>query len=625
MIIEPDASREENLSPASPGGELAQRWNSLRRFAGAPRQFWAVFLAETATLCKAQEAVVLRCGNGGAARESSWQVAGRWNDGGGSKLAARVLADAARRTVDEGRSILPLDENAGAREGVLLGIRLVLAGNQESCVALYRIGAASDGVHALVLPLELVADTPDIYLRERRIGELSRDLERIGAVMELMVQVNMEKRFLAAAMAFCNGLAALLECDRLSLGWKHHHLIRLQVISRTEKFERRMEAAQCLERAMEEALEQEQEILWPPPEGQDAITRDHEEFATTQKIAALCSVPLRLNDEVVGIFTCERDRPFTEDEVRLLALHATQAVRCLSDLKRNDRWWGARLWLGFREGIGRRLGPEHTGRKLAAVLASAALVTVLVMRPEYRPDADFILKSDQTGFLTAPFDGFIATVEVREGDTVEQGQLLASLGREELELEEAAALADLARYLRDMEKARASGALAEMRMNRLMADQAQARLDLVRFRLERARLHAPFDGVVVEGEPRERIGAPVRQGDVLLKVARTDTLFVEALVSERDIQEIAEDTTGEIAFASQPRLKFPVVVERIHAAAEAKEGENLFRIRCRFDGPPASWWRPGMTGICKINAGRRSLVWIFTHRTVDFLRMWMWW
>jgi hypothetical protein len=32
-----------------------------------------------------------------------------------------------------------------------------------------------------------------------------------------------------------------------------------------------------------------------------------------------------------------------------------------------------------------------------------------------------------------------------------------------------------------------------------------------------------------------------------------------------------------------------------------------------------------MSGIAKINAGERSLLWIITHRTVDFLRLKLWW
>jgi hypothetical protein len=32
-----------------------------------------------------------------------------------------------------------------------------------------------------------------------------------------------------------------------------------------------------------------------------------------------------------------------------------------------------------------------------------------------------------------------------------------------------------------------------------------------------------------------------------------------------------------------------------------------------------------MTGVAKIEAGRRSYLWIATHRLVDFLRLKLWW
>ena len=49
-------------------------------------------------------------------------------------------------------------------------------------------------------------------------------------------------------------------------------------------------------------------------------------------------------------------------------------------------------------------------------------------------------------------------------------------------------------------------------------------------RLDQANIVSPFDGVVVEGDLRERLGAHVKQGDALSKIARIDTLYVEAEV-----------------------------------------------------------------------------------------------
>ena len=119
--------------------------------------------------------------------------------------------------------------------------------------------------------------------------------------------------------------------------------------------------------------------------------------------------------------------------------------------------------------------------------------------------------------------------------------------------------------------------------------------------------------------------APVKQGDALFKVARLDSLFVEAEINERDVHEILGRQTGEISFVSQPKLKFPVRIEKIEPAAFPKAEGNVFLVRCAFVDGPQPWWRPGMSGLCKLNVEKRTLVWIFTHRTVDFLRMLFWW
>jgi hypothetical protein len=57
----------------------------------------------------------------------------------------------------------------------------------------------------------------------------------------------------------------------------------------------------------------------------------------------------------------------------------------------------------------------------------------------------------------------------------------------------------------------------------------------------------------------------------------------------------------------------------------AKEKGNVFLVQCGFPESFPSWWRPGMTGVGKLNAGKQTLLWIFTHRTMDFLRLKLWW
>jgi hypothetical protein len=40
---------------------------------------------------------------------------------------------------------------------------------------------------------------------------------------------------------------------------------------------------------------------------------------------------------------------------------------------------------------------------------------------------------------------------------------------------------------------------------------------------------------------------------------------------------------------------------------------------------PQAWWRPGMTGLARIDVGDKNIFWILTHRLVDNLRLLLWW
>ncbi|HUG09815.1 MAG TPA: efflux RND transporter periplasmic adaptor subunit, partial [Opitutaceae bacterium] len=402
--------------------------------------------------------------------------------------------------------------------------------------------------------------------------------------------------------------------------------VRVKAISHTEKFVEKMEAVQVLEAAMEEALDQDEEVYYPPLDGETLITRDHGKFAVKQSVKHLCSVPLRINGAAVAVVTLERESaPFEDTELRMLRICADVATPRLADLKKRDRWFGARWTGALREKAAGLLGPEHTWGKVGAILGAVALGVLFIPTFSYRVEAPFILRTEDVSYLSAAFDGYLSTVDVKIGSTVRAGGKLLSLDTRDLLLEEAAALADCDRFAREEEKARAERQLAEMRIAEAQLKQARARLELIRHRLAKADIVSPFDAVVIEGDLQKRLGSPVRQGDLLFKIARLDRIYIEARVDERDIQELKPGALGEIAFASQPKEKHPIRVVLVEPVAKTAEKGNVFVIRCEVIDPVVDWWRPGMSGVGKIEAGERTLFWIIFHRTIDFLRMFFWW
>jgi len=603
---------------------------ALRRWEGEPREFWARLASLLSAMSGAVRGLIVlkdSRNNGGWKKIADHgQYAGPAHVLQAFLQQVEGLAETSRA---DGEPLLTSlgDLRLAGERPCALSVRFELQDPATLCAGvLLLVGVPADRAREVSERISLIRDVPRSYELFREGARARDDARQYVVALDLLAAMDGQPRFLASGLAWVNALADQFQCDRVSIGWLEHGSVRLRVMSRTEHFNRRMAVAGALEAVMEECLDQDEDIVFPAPADARWVRRDHERYAAEQRVAHLASLPLRCGDQAVAALTCERaGRPFELAEMRQLRLSADLVARRLAELRRWDRWFGARWATALREQAARWIGPQHTWAKLLA-LAVAALLAVLFLVPvPYRVEARFQLRSDEVAYLTAPYNGYIREVLVRPGDRAAKEAVLLRLDSEDLELEQTAALADLNRYRREAEKARASSALAEMRVAESLAEQAQARLDLVRYRLNHATLRAPFDSVVVEGDLRERIGAPVQQGDALFRVARLDRLYVEAEVDERDIQQLSGTDTGEIAFVSRPRARYPVRLERIEPAAVSRRSENVFLVRCVLTAPPEAWWRPGMTGVGKLNVGRRSILWIFTRRTVDFLRLWLWW
>ena len=154
---------------------------------------------------------------------------------------------------------------------------------------------------------------------------------------------------------------------------------------------------------------------------------------------------------------------------------------------------------GIRNQIAWLLGVEHTLAKLVGLLTCALLIISIVVKLPYRVEAPFILRSEDVRQVSAPFDGYIDTVQVKIGQKIEQDDHLLLLDTSDLLLEESAALANQIRFLREVEKARALNNLIEMKIAQARADQARDKLELIQHRLNQAQVRSPITGIIVEG------------------------------------------------------------------------------------------------------------------------------
>ena len=592
-------------------------------FVDHPAKFWPAFLAFACRQADAHFSLLLNKSS------SRWKALEQWSsDQRRHTLSEPLLAmftKLAEKCLENGRGSAHV--NLSSRT-IALGLRLDgEEGGRPTRVAIFCINAAPQvDVKEILARLHLIADTPAIYQRERAARQAQKNQACFADVLDLLLLLNVETRFLAAAMILVNETAARYQCARVSLGWCDNGYVHLQSISHMERFERKMDVVSDLEAAMEEVLDQDEEILWPCLDADGAVTRDHEVYAKKQQADHLLSLPLRSNDQPLGVLTCEKnDSTFGEDDVRSLRILGDQVSYRLAELKKYDRWFGAKLKDAIRHRASGLLGVEHTLAKMVGLLTCALLVCSIIIKLPYRVEAPFILRSEDVRQVSAPFDGYIDTVPVKIGQQVEPGDRLLLLDTSDLLLEESAALANQVRFQREGEKARALNNLIEMKIAQARAAQAKAQLELIRHHLNQAQVSSPIAGIIVEGDLEELQGAPVSKGDILFKVARHENLFVELKINEDDVHELTEGQSGQVAFVSRPQLKYPFKISQIDPMALAADAGNIFIARGKNLEMSVDWWRPGMSGIAKLDVGRRRIIWIVTHRTIDFFQMLMWW
>ena len=113
------------------------------------------------------------------------------------------------------------------------------------------------------------------------------------------------------------------------------------------------------------------------------------------------------------------------------------------------------------------------------------------------------------------------------------------------------------------------------------------------------------------------------QGRVLFEIAPLDGYRIIVEVDGRDIADVKPAQRGRLTLEALPDQPMPLVVERVTPISTTEDGRNYFRVEAALEQPVPAL-RPGMQGIAKIEVGRRRLLWIWTHKLLDWLRLTTW-
>lgn len=470
-----------------------------------------------------------------------------------------------------------------------------------------------------------------VSLYVRRASEVDRAARhRVHTALELFAAILEHQRFIDAAIALATGLATELDCERVSVGLRRRQTSRVIALSHSAQFDRRMQLLRALEYAMDEAVDQFAALIYPPPDEQQAMVRAHEELFELSGTGTILTVPMLVEDQPVGAIVLERDRDhtFNSEEVEMIAALGALAGPALEEKRQNDRFIFTKIAESCWYQLGALVGPRNIGRKLAVIFLVTLTAFLTFAKGDFRITADTRLEGVVQRAIVAPIAGFIYEANVRSGDRVEAGEVLATLDSRDLEIERLQWISDRERNRLEYDKALSSGDRAGLNILKAKIDQAEAQIALRETLIARMNLEAPFDGIIVSGDLSQRIGDAVERGELLFEVAPLDEYRVILEVDEHDIRDVEEGQVGRMVLSAVPDRSLPITIVRTTPVSEAADGHNFFLVEGRLDNVDhVERLRPGMEGVAKIQVDRRSLIWIWTQDIVDWFRLtlWRWW
>lgn len=468
-------------------------------------------------------------------------------------------------------------------------------------------------------------------VHRRRIAptELAEQKDRLALVLQFVITCLDYPLFTSAVTAVATELATQLDCERVSIGFANKHRMEVRAISHSANFDRKANLVRQIGLAMDESKDQLNTITCPRDEKSRYLIKSaHEKVLVEGGAGSICTVLMTQDEEVVGALTFEhRDAAHFSASLIEFCKQIALVVGPILELKRRDE----RSLLGktvdsLRAFGGRLFGAQYLLLKTAVATLALLVVIFTLVTAEYRVSADATVEGIVQRHISAPLDGYVAAAYVRAGDVVKQGDRLFSLDDKDIQLEKLRWNSQRLQVEQKYRNALASHDSAEASIQKAALDQADVQIRLIESQLSRINAVAPFDGIIVSGDLSQQLGAPVRKGDTLLKLAPLNGYRLILEVDERDIATVAVGQNGLLSLSSLPEETLGFVVEKVTPESSADEGRNTFRVEAKLESQSEKL-RPGMQGTGKIEIGQRRVIWIWTHDFFDWLRLqlWNWW
>ncbi len=339
------------------------------------------------------------------------------------------------------------------------------------------------------------------------------------------------------------------------------------------------------------------------------------------------SLPLADDDGRVGILSFESSDPdFLSiahlEMIKVLSGQATVALR-------NASLYREVPFIDLLEPILARkrkfLAMEKGRRALMVAGVAIGLIFLAVFPLPLRVDGPATVAPAHTAPVQPEVAGVIQRVNVREGDKVKQGAVLATLDDWQYRSELAAAQAKYQTAISQMDRALASDDGAEAGMLRAQADYSAAQVGRARERLDKTSLRSPIDGQVSTPHLEDMAGRSLNPGDTFAEVVDTSHAAIDIAIDDVDAGLLRSDEAASVKLEGLPSRTFHGSVTVVSPKGDLQGDQRFFYARLIVPNEDGAI-RAGMQGRGKVMTGWRPAGWVLFRRPILWIwsKLWSW-
>lgn len=431
------------------------------------------------------------------------------------------------------------------------------------------------------------------------------------------------------AFALVSSLRGKLGCEQAAIGMADGPRVRVQAVSGLDEVSNRAEAVRLMSDAMGEALDRKQAIAYQSVSTQanqgDSGYRVHKRWSEKLGGSAVVSIPLDTGDGSTMVVSLRRraELPFNPEEIENVRTLMQPYAPAFGLLDRANR----SLLSHARHAVSnsrKMLFSRHAiGRKCIALFLLGLMTWVAFGSMSYHVNAPATVRPTTVRSIAAPVVGELASVAVTAGDAVTEGQVLAVFDTSDLRVQREQFRAEerIARINED--QAISEGQGVEAQLARAERELAQARIAEIDRQIARSTITAPYDGLVMSGDLRSRVGETMTLGAPMFEIARGDGWTVDIQMPQRVAGDVGAGQVGNFAPNASPESLIELQVSRVQPMAVPANGKTVYITEGEL-GTSSDWVKPGMEGVARVEFGERPVWWVLSHRTINYFRTNFW-